>query len=259
MKIERNIFRRTCTRFFLKILNVYSTNARRRNILNFTCIYFWYVVEVSRRGTERIETLNGPDMVRRFLITVNWPRSKLRLTGHGQDIFSQVLPRLEIHCSRRPAPNGDREWWKTVFSGQFEARRRDRTKGMVSINRATRLNAHRSNWIEGGRRKREKREKKISGRVSIRVSNFCSIFTNDFLDHASKRSFTSHTFELPILNFDSPVRGFCFTRINRTSIPETFSTPMFELLTSVHYALAYTCIFTYIFHLIDHLRQFWID
>lgn len=166
MKIERNIFRRTCTRFFLKILNVYSTNARM-NILNFTCIYFWYVVEVSRRGTERIETLNGPDMVRRFLITVNWPRSKLRLTGHGRDIFSQVLPRLEIHCSRRPAPNGDREWWKTVFSGQFEARRRDRTKGMVSINRATRAS------FELNRRREEEKRKE-------RKKNFGTRFDSSF-------------------------------------------------------------------------------
>lgn len=99
--------------------------------------HFWYVGDFtlsnSRRGTERIETLNGRDMVRRFLITVNWPRSKLRLTGHGQDIFSQVLPCLKFTARGVPPLSTgieNREKPReTVFSGQFpqgEERERER-------------------------------------------------------------------------------------------------------------------------------------
>lgn len=137
---------------------------------------FWYVGDftLSRRSTERIETLNGRCMVRRFLITVNWPRSKLRLTGHGQDIFSpKFYHRVQIHCSRRPALNGDRESWKTplwetVFSGQGGE---IVTKGTVSIiNRATRVNAHRSNWIEEGKGRGKKRGEK----------NFATRFDSSF-------------------------------------------------------------------------------
>lgn len=157
-------------------------------------------------------------MVRRFLITVNWPRSKLRLTGHGQDIFSpKFYHRVQIHCSRRPALNGDRESWKTplwetVFSGQGGE---IVTKGTVSIiNRATRVNAHRFNWIEGGKGKKGKKN------FATRFDSSFKLLFRFFLPTISsttcqKRSFTSYTFELPILNFDSPVRGFCFTCINR--------------------------------------------
>lgn len=152
---------------------------------------FWYVGDftLSRRSTERIETLNGRCMVRRFLITVNWPRSKLRLTGHGQDIFSpKFYHRVQIHCSRRPALNGDRESWKTplwetVFSGQGGE---IVTKGTVSIiNRATRVNAHRFNWIEGGKGKKGK--KKFRDAFRFEFQTFVPFFfTNDFLDHVSK-------------------------------------------------------------------------
>lgn len=196
-------------------------------------------------------------MVRRFLITVNWPRSKLRLTGHGQDIFSpKFYHRVQIHCSRRPALNGDRESWKTplwetVFSGQGGE---IVTKGTVSIiNRATRVNAHRSNWIEGGRGKKGK--KKFRDAFRFEFQTFVPFFLPTISSTTcQKRSFTSYTFELPILNFDSPVRGFCFTCINRIARSPKL---LVHRCSSVYYVLVYTCYFhEYISHLIDHLRQF---
>ena len=117
--------------------------------------------------------------VRRFLITVNWPRSKLRLTGRGQDIFSQVLPRLKFTArgalfssrqERRSWEGGgaEKKSGKTVFLGQPKAEEIGRwTKEPVSTNEPSEL----TRVGPGG--------KKFHAFDPGRVSNFCPISPSD--------------------------------------------------------------------------------
>lgn len=122
----------------------------------------------------KIETLNVADTVHRFLITANWPCSKVRLTGREQDIFFQVLPRLKF-AARDVLFSSEQagRLWESRENRVFEPVERKENwstnKRMVSTNEPAELTR-----IEPGGKKFH------DAFNSGRVSNFCSISPSDF-------------------------------------------------------------------------------